>query len=151
MTADPGALALTAALVLEDGRRWGEAAEPWQWDDAKAVLSGRRPRWHYWLRARGMSKTTDAAALAAGVAYRVGTPAEPLLRLRLGRPTSVATARRSGRFGRTVPAARSGRDRRTLGHLSGLRCNADRGVVRQRLSVRHTPVACDSGRGCVMA
>lgn len=64
MTADPGALALTAALVLEDGRRWGEAAEPWQWDDAKAVLSGRRPRWHYWLRARGMSKTTDAAALA---------------------------------------------------------------------------------------
>ena|SRR5215216_1571906 len=33
-------LDLLAALVLEDGRRWGEAAEPWQWADI--VPMGRR-------------------------------------------------------------------------------------------------------------
>ena len=31
-------LDLMAGLVLEDGRRWGEAAERFQWEDAQAVL-----------------------------------------------------------------------------------------------------------------
>lgn len=57
---------LLAALVLEDDRRWGEAAADWQQDDAEAVLKAdpASPRRHYLLRGRGMSKSTDVAALA---------------------------------------------------------------------------------------
>lgn len=59
-------LALLSGLVLDTGQRWGEAAEPWQREDAAAVLStdAVAPRRHFALRARGMSKTTDAGALA---------------------------------------------------------------------------------------
>jgi hypothetical protein len=32
------ALDLLAGLVLEDGRRWGEAAADFQWQDAQAVM-----------------------------------------------------------------------------------------------------------------
>lgn len=60
-----GALDLLAGLVLEDGRRWGEAALPFQWDDARAILSSAPPRQHFLTRPRGASKTTDAAAAAA--------------------------------------------------------------------------------------
>jgi phage terminase large subunit-like protein len=59
------ALDLLAALVLEDGRRWGEAAVPVQWDDARAVLDQDSPTPFHWLgRARGYSKTTDLAGMA---------------------------------------------------------------------------------------
>lgn len=57
------ALAVLAGLVLEDGHRWGEVATPEQWDDARAVLDGTGPRRHLWLRARGRSKTLDAAGV----------------------------------------------------------------------------------------
>lgn len=60
-TLDP--LALMAGLVLEDGRTWGEAAHDWQREDARAVLGLDDPRRHYLLRGRGMSKTTDTAAV----------------------------------------------------------------------------------------
>jgi hypothetical protein len=56
--------ALVAALVLEDGRRWGDAAHPWQWADARAVLDRSGPRMHALTRPRGASKTTDLAAVA---------------------------------------------------------------------------------------
>jgi hypothetical protein len=58
------ALDLMASLVLEDGRRWGEVAHPFQWADARAVLAPEpnAPRWHYRVRARGMDKTAGAAA-----------------------------------------------------------------------------------------
>lgn len=59
MTVDP--LSILAALVLEDGRTWGEASHSWQRDDAKAVLDG--PRRNYLLRGRGMSKSTDVAGM----------------------------------------------------------------------------------------
>jgi hypothetical protein len=49
-------------MVLEDGARWGEVATPEQWDDMEALLSATGPRRHFWLRARGRSKTTDCAA-----------------------------------------------------------------------------------------
>lgn len=58
------ALALLASLVLENGTRWGQTAEPWQWADARAVIHPDAVRRTYWLRGRGMSKTTDAAAVA---------------------------------------------------------------------------------------
>lgn len=55
-----GALELLAALVLEDGRRWGEAAEPWQWADARAILEPQEDRrYHFLTRPRGASKTGD--------------------------------------------------------------------------------------------
>ena len=63
------ALDLLGGLVLEDGRRWGDAAVRWQADDAAAILGldPGRPRLHYLTRPRGGSKTTDlaGAALAA--------------------------------------------------------------------------------------
>lgn len=55
-------LALMAGLVLEDGRTWGEVAHEWQRDDAATVVRSSARR-HYLLRGRGMSKTTDVAAL----------------------------------------------------------------------------------------
>ena len=65
-------LDLVASMVLEDGSRWGESAVPEQWDDMEALL-GTGKRKHYWLRARGRSKSFDTGAatlatmLAGGV------------------------------------------------------------------------------------
>jgi hypothetical protein len=58
------ALNVLAGLVLEDGRRWGEAASPWQWEDARAVLDLDGPRRHFLTRPRGGSKTTDLSGIA---------------------------------------------------------------------------------------
>jgi len=58
------ALELLAGLVIEDGRRWGDAATPWQWDDARAVLDLDGPRRHFLTRPRGGSKTTDLGGIA---------------------------------------------------------------------------------------
>ena len=56
------ALSLLSSMVMEDSRQWGDVATDWQWSDARAFLDGDL-RFHFWLRARGMSKTADAAAL----------------------------------------------------------------------------------------
>lgn len=61
------ALAVMASLVLEDGRRWGEAAVPHQWSDARAVLTVDGPRRHWLGRSRGYSKTTDTAGMAVAM------------------------------------------------------------------------------------
>ena len=58
---DSAALVLLQSLVLEDGRRWGDACEPDQLIDARAVLEGSAP-YAFLTRARGRSKTTDLAA-----------------------------------------------------------------------------------------
>lgn len=60
--ADP--LTLLAALPLESGVRWGEAAVDVQWADARAVLDLDGPRRHFLTRSRGYSKTTDLGAIA---------------------------------------------------------------------------------------
>ena len=52
-----------AQLVIEDGRRWVDAAWPWQLADAFAVLEGEQP-YQFLTRSRGSSKTTDLAAVA---------------------------------------------------------------------------------------
>jgi phage terminase large subunit-like protein len=57
-------LDLLHALVMEDGRRWGEVARRWQLADAAAILDATGPRLHYLTRPRGASKTTDLAAVA---------------------------------------------------------------------------------------
>lgn len=65
MTILDDSLAALSGLLLDNLRRWGEAAEPWQLDDARAILDPDAPaRWHFLTRPRGASKTTDLAALA---------------------------------------------------------------------------------------
>ncbi|MGO1227810.1 MAG: terminase large subunit domain-containing protein [Brachybacterium sp.] len=82
------ALALMSGMELEDGRTWGEAAHPFQRADAEAILrpaapealpSGNTdgpapPRRHYLLRGRGMSKTTDLAALTLALLLAEAPP-----------------------------------------------------------------------------
>lgn len=60
------ALDVLGGLVLEDGRRWGDAAQAWQWDDARAVLDAGvdAPRSHFLTRPRGASKTSDLGGVA---------------------------------------------------------------------------------------
>ena len=61
-------LDLMAALVLEDGRRWGRAATDVQHADAAAILEETAPtRFHFVTRGRGYSKTTDLAGVALAV------------------------------------------------------------------------------------
>jgi phage terminase large subunit-like protein len=57
-------MALWSGLRLADGRMLGEAAEPFQKDDAEAILADDGPRLHCLTRPRGGSKTTDLAAVA---------------------------------------------------------------------------------------
>lgn len=57
-------LDVLSALVLEDGRKWGEAAAPFQWEDARAILDPRSDTpLHFLTRSRGSSKTTDLAGI----------------------------------------------------------------------------------------
>jgi hypothetical protein len=57
------AFELLCGLVMPDGRSWGAVAVVVQKRDARAVLSASGPRRHWIGRARGYSKTEDAAAL----------------------------------------------------------------------------------------
>lgn len=74
MTTHDDAMAVLAALVLEDGRRWGEAATDWQRADAAAVLDLSGPRLHFQTRPRGGSKTTDEAGVALAVLLEQAPP-----------------------------------------------------------------------------
>lgn len=66
------AIELLEALRLEDGRRWGEAAERFQHDDAEAILGDAGERMHFLTRPRGGSKTTDLAGVAlAAVVFQL--------------------------------------------------------------------------------
>jgi hypothetical protein len=56
-------LDLLAALKLEDDRRWGDAAEPWQWEMARTMLDPLAPPYRWESRPRSGSKTTDAGAV----------------------------------------------------------------------------------------
>ncbi len=60
------ALDVLASLVLEDGRLWGDAAQGWQWEDARAILDPGPddPRSHFLTRPRGASKTSDVGGVA---------------------------------------------------------------------------------------
>ncbi|MGH2634976.1 MAG: terminase large subunit domain-containing protein [Actinomycetota bacterium] len=62
---DDLAMRLLSSLRIEDGRTWGEAAEPFQVEDARAILADDAPgvSFHFLTRARGASKTTDLAAM----------------------------------------------------------------------------------------
>jgi hypothetical protein len=68
------ALALLAALRLDDGRAWGDAVTDWQLADAVAVCDLSGPRRHFQVRPRGASKTTDAAAAALALLVTEAPP-----------------------------------------------------------------------------
>jgi hypothetical protein len=74
--AEVSAAEVLAGLVLDDGRRWGEAARSWQRADAFAVLAApdAGPRRHFQVRPRGASKTTDAAAVALALLVAEAPP-----------------------------------------------------------------------------
>jgi phage terminase large subunit-like protein len=99
-------LDLMASLILEDGRAWGEAAYPWQRDDAASILDNRPevPRLHFLTRPRGGSKTTDLAAAALAVLLTQAPP----------RSTSHAYARDRDQAGLLMTALSA------LAHRSGL-------------------------------
>jgi len=60
------AVALMCALVLEDGRRWGDAATDVQRADAEAILDADSlTPYSYLTRARGYSKTCDLGGIAS--------------------------------------------------------------------------------------
>lgn len=67
--APSAALTQLAGLVLEDGRRWGDAATDHQLDDARAILDPQPgdPPFHFVTRPRGGSKTTDLGGMVLGV------------------------------------------------------------------------------------
>lgn len=54
-------LDVLSALVLENEQLWGRVATDVQWSDARAFFDQTGPRYHYVTRARGYSKTADAA------------------------------------------------------------------------------------------
>lgn len=61
-------LELVGAMVLDNGARWGEQATDDQWADMRALLEpDGGSRRHFWLRARGRSKTFDAGAATMAV------------------------------------------------------------------------------------
>lgn len=72
------ALHVLHALVIEDGRRWGEAAADFQRDDARAILEPAPddPRLHFVTRPRGGSKTCDNAGIAIAALLEQFGPAE---------------------------------------------------------------------------
>ena len=62
------ALDVLFAQVLEDGRRWGNAAHPCQLADAEAILDADSPTpFHFLTRARGFSKTSDNGGITIAV------------------------------------------------------------------------------------
>jgi hypothetical protein len=63
VVADP--LALLGAMVLDNGRRWGELATVMQRENAEAVLTPGDPRLHWCEWPKGHSKSTDAGCLSA--------------------------------------------------------------------------------------
>jgi len=115
MTPSP-AMTLLASLVLDDGRRWGDAAEPWQHDDARTILDGRIP-WHFLTRARGASKTTDLAGVGIAALVEQLPPAS----------RSYAVAADADQGGLLVDAMR-GFVARTPGLATALRIDARRAL-----------------------
>jgi phage terminase large subunit-like protein len=73
------ALAVMAMLVIEDGRRWGDAATPAQRLDAEAVLDPDLPTpYHFETRSRGFAKTDDAAGLSMAIMLTQAAPGSRL-------------------------------------------------------------------------
>lgn len=68
------ALDVLNGLVLEDGRRWGDAAFDFQREDAEAIFDVTGPPYHFQTRGRGGSKTGDLAGIALALALTEAPP-----------------------------------------------------------------------------
>jgi phage terminase large subunit-like protein len=76
------ALDFLASLILESGRRWGEAATVWQWQDATLILSQKNAaRNHFLTRPRGGSKTCDLGGMCLAVMIYQAPPGSRLYAL----------------------------------------------------------------------
>jgi hypothetical protein len=127
------ALDRLSSLVLEDGRRWGEAATDFQWEDAEAVLDpDGAPFYHWHGRGRGASKTSDAAGYNLAVMLEQARPGDKLY--------AVASDRGQGRF---VLEAMSGFVSRTPA-LSGAFVFTEFKVVVTRSGVAFEVLAADA-------
>jgi Phage Terminase len=91
-------LDIVHSLVLDDeaGHRWGEVATPEQSEDMEALLAGDGPRRHFWLRARGRSKSTDVAAASIAMLLAGGYGAgDELIAAAAGRDQAALIVRKS--------------------------------------------------------
>lgn len=68
------ALDAMAMLVLEDGQRWGEVAEPWQWRGAERMLNPGGKSYNWFGRPRGASKTSDNAGIVLSWMAALASP-----------------------------------------------------------------------------
>jgi hypothetical protein len=79
MSAHDEALGLMSELVLEDGRRWGDAAHSFQLDDARDVLNpASKTPYSFLTRGRGGAKTSDLAGIALAVMLSQAPPGSRL-------------------------------------------------------------------------
>jgi hypothetical protein len=86
---------LVASMVLDSGARWGECATDDQWADMEALLSPDGPRRHFWLRARGRSKTFDSGAALLAMMLAGGLrPGDELYAAAAGREQAGHLARK---------------------------------------------------------
>ena len=75
MSAHDEALGLMSELVIEDGRRWGDAARDFQLDDAREVLNpASKTPYSFLTRGRGGAKTSDLAGIALAVMLSQAPP-----------------------------------------------------------------------------
>ena len=64
------ALKILSLMILEDGRRWGDTAAPFQFEHARAILDMSGPVRQTWIEApRGARKTTSLAAMMLAVLH----------------------------------------------------------------------------------
>lgn len=69
-------------MVLEDGKRWGQTAVDYQWQNARAILDPEAEPRQTWIELpRGARKTTDLAGILLAVLY---AQAPPMARLYVG-------------------------------------------------------------------
>ena len=63
-------LDVLSLMVLEDGKRWGQTAAPYQWRHARAILDPDGEVRQFWIELpRGARKTTDLAGLMLAILY----------------------------------------------------------------------------------
>jgi phage terminase large subunit-like protein len=69
------ALDVLSLMVLEDGKRWGETAAGYQWQNAKAILDPDAEARQHWIELpRGARKTTDLAGMLLAILYAQAPP-----------------------------------------------------------------------------
>ena len=111
------ALDVMSSLVLEDGRRWGDAALDFQWSDARATLDQDALPYQFLTRGRGGSKTADLAGLSvAAMLTQAPVGARGVLLGRRPRSGAAVCRQRSRVRGQDAGAAECAQRRCVQGH-----------------------------------